>query len=52
MGSACLVYLLSMWAFGDLFKDPSTVLGSLFTLIGTVAGVYFGIKVSNDTSEV
>jgi hypothetical protein len=52
MGSACLVYLLSMWAFGDLFKDPSTALGSLFTLIGTMAGVYFGIKVSNDTAEV
>ena len=51
IGSACLVYFLSMWAFGDLFKDASTVLGSLFTLIGTVAGAYFGIKVSNDTSQ-
>jgi hypothetical protein len=27
------------------------VLGSLFTPIGTVAGAYFGIKVSNDTSQ-
>ena len=51
IGAACLVYFLSMWAFGDLFGDPSTVLGSLFTLIGTVAGAYFGIKVSNDTSQ-
>jgi pentapeptide repeat protein len=39
-----------MWAFGDLFQDAATPLGSLFTLIGTVAGAYFGIKVSNDTS--
>lgn len=49
--SPCLVYFLSMWAFGDLFQDAATPLGSLFTLIGTVAGAYFGIKVSNDTSE-
>ena len=49
MGSACLVYFLSMWAFGDLFKDHSTVSGLLFTLMGRVAGAYFGIKVSNDT---
>jgi hypothetical protein len=48
--SPCLVYFLSMWAFGDLFQDAATPLGSLFTLIGTVAGAYFGIKVSNDTS--
>jgi Kef-type K+ transport system membrane component KefB len=46
----CLVYFLSMWVFGDLFQDAATSLGSLFTLIGTVAGAYFGIKVSNDTS--
>jgi hypothetical protein len=52
MGAACLDYLLSMWAIGDLIKDPSTVLGSLFTLIGTMAGVNIGIRVSNDTSEV
>jgi Kef-type K+ transport system membrane component KefB len=50
--AACLVYFLSMWAFGNLFQDSAAaVLGSLFTLIGTVAGAYFGIKVSNDTSE-
>ncbi len=51
IGAACLVYVISMLAFGDLFKDASGPLGSLFTLIGTVAGAYFGIKVSNDTSE-
>jgi hypothetical protein len=47
----CLVYFLSMWAFGDKFQDAATPLGALFTLIGTVAGAYFGIKVSNDTSR-
>jgi Kef-type K+ transport system membrane component KefB len=52
IASACLVYFLSMWAFGDLFQgSAATVLGSLFTLIGTVAGAYFGIKVSSDTYE-
>jgi hypothetical protein len=48
--SPCLGYFLSMWAFGDKFQDAATPLGALFTLIGTVAGAYFGIKVSNDTS--
>jgi hypothetical protein len=51
---ACLVFVLSMWIFGDLFKNATTViaaLGSLFTLIGTIVGAYFGIKVSSDTSE-
>jgi hypothetical protein len=52
--SASIIFGLSMWVFGDLFKSASTVtsaLGSLFTLIGTIVGAYFGIKVSNDTSE-
>src|SRR5687768_9983289 len=38
---ACLVFGLSMWIFGDLFKNATTViaaLGSLFTLIGTIVG--------------
>src|ERR687894_2593333 len=51
---ACLVFGLSMWIFGDLFNNATTViaaLGSLFTLIGTIVGAYFGIKVSNDTSQ-
>lgn len=46
-----LVYFLSMWAFGNLFQDAAAPLGSLFTLIGAVSGAYFGIKVSNDTSQ-
>ncbi len=52
--AACVVFVLSMWIFAELFKNATTVttaLGSLFTLIGTVVGAYFGIKVSNDTSE-
>jgi hypothetical protein len=52
--AASLVFSLSMWIFGDLFKNATTVttaLGSLFTLTGTIVGAYFGIKVSNDTSE-
>jgi hypothetical protein len=52
--AACLVFFLSMLIFGDLFTNATTViaaLGSLFTLIGTIVGAYFGIKVSNDTSE-
>ena len=52
--AACTVFGLSMWIFAELFNNATTVttaLGSLFTLIGTVVGAYFGIKVSNDTSE-
>jgi hypothetical protein len=40
--------------FGDRLQDVAAVtgaLGSLFTLIGTVVGAYFGIKVSNDTAD-
>lgn len=52
--SASMVFTLSMWIFADLFRNATAVtaaLGSLFTLIGTVVGAYFGIKVSNDTAE-
>lgn len=51
---AFLAFLFSILLFGELFKNATTViaaLGSLFTLIGTIVGAYFGIKVSNDTSE-
>jgi predicted lipid-binding transport protein (Tim44 family) len=51
---AFLAFLSSILLFGDLFNNATTViaaLGSLFTLIGTIVGAYFGIKVSNDTSE-
>jgi hypothetical protein len=52
--AASLVFGFSMLTFADVFKNATTViaeLGSLFTLIGTIGGAYFGIKVSNDTSE-
>ncbi len=51
---AALAFILTMFIFGGLFDDAATVtaaLGSLFTLIGTVVGAYFGIKVSGDTSD-
>jgi uncharacterized membrane protein YraQ (UPF0718 family) len=51
---AALAFILTMFIFGGLFEDAATViagLGSLFTLIGTVVGAYFGIKVSNDTAD-
>jgi hypothetical protein len=51
---AALAFVLTMFIFGGLFQDAATVtatLGSLFTLIGTVVGAYFGIKASNDTAD-
>jgi hypothetical protein len=51
---ATLAFILTMFIFGGLFDDAATVtaaLGSLFTLIGTVAGAYFGIKISSDTAD-
>jgi hypothetical protein len=51
---AALAFILTMFIFGGLFEEAATVtaaLGSLFTLIGTVVGAYFGIKVSNDTAD-
>jgi hypothetical protein len=37
----------------DLFvaEQITTALGSLFTLVGSVVGTYFGIKLSGDTTE-
>src|SRR5215216_1721848 len=32
-------------------EQITTALGSLFTLVGSVVGTYFGIKVSGDTTE-
>jgi len=46
-----------MWLFRDLIKEPQDTatlagaLGGLFTLIGTVAGAYFGIKSTQDTTD-
>ena len=54
LGVSALAFILTMFIFGGLFDDAATVvaaLGSLFTLIGTVIGAYFGIKVSGDTSD-
>ncbi len=51
---AALAFSLTMFVFGGLFDEAATVtaaLGSLFTLIGTVVGAYFGIKVSSDTAD-
>jgi hypothetical protein len=51
---ASLAFVATMFIFGRLFEDAATVtaaLGSLFTLIGTVVGAYFGVKASNDTAE-
>ena len=50
-------YVLTMVIFRSLIKAPEDVaivsgsLGVLFTLIGTVAGTYFGIKRSSDTED-
>jgi hypothetical protein len=52
--TAALAFVLTMFIFGGLFQEAATVtaaLGSLFTLIGTVVGAYFGIKASSDTAE-
>jgi hypothetical protein len=32
-------------------EQITTALGSLFTLVGSVVGTYFGIKISGDTTE-
>jgi hypothetical protein len=51
---AIVAYALTMLLFRDLFEDPAVVtgtLGALFTLIGTVAGAYFGVKSSSDTAD-
>lgn len=52
--AASLVFVLTMWIFAGLFREASqvtTALGTLFTLIGTVVGAYFGIKSTNDAID-
>jgi hypothetical protein len=50
-------YLLTMLLFKGLINAPADVavvsgaLGVLFTLIGTVAAAYFGIKSTQDTTD-
>jgi hypothetical protein len=49
-----LVAFSAMWIFKDVFEnatDVTTVLGALFTVVGTVVGTYFGIKTSGDTRD-
>ncbi len=49
-----LVALVALVVFRDVFEnasDVTTVLSSLFTIVGTVVGTYFGIKVSGDTTD-
>ena len=51
---AIAAYALTMLLFRGVFEDPAVVtgaLGALFTLIGTVAGAYFGVKSSSDTAD-
>lgn len=51
---ASVVFVLVMWIFGDLFKDPKLVVTALSTLFGAftpVVGAYFGIKLSSDTVD-
>jgi len=49
------VFLLTIGVgiFKGLFEAEqiTTALGSLFTLVGSVVGTYFGIKVSSDTTN-
>jgi hypothetical protein len=59
---ACVVvgagaYILTMLVFKGLIEKPADVaivsgaLGVLFTFIGTLAGAYFGIKSTQDTTD-
>ena len=47
---AATVFVLVMLIFRSLFVDAAEV-SSLFTVVGTVLGAYFGIKVSGDTTD-
>lgn len=49
-----LVAFSAMLIFQDVFQnatDVTTVLSSLFAVVGTVVGAYFGIKASADTRD-
>ena len=49
-----LVAFFAMLMFQDVFEnatDVTTVLSSLFAVVGTVVGTYFGIKTSGDTRD-
>jgi hypothetical protein len=57
VGLGAATYVLTMLIFRGLIEAPEDVaivsgaLGVLFTLIGTVAGAYFGIKSTQDTTD-
>ncbi len=51
---AATVFVLVMLIFRGLFVEAAevtTAVSSLFTVVGTVFGAYFGIKVSGDTID-
>src|SRR5215203_2029300 len=47
---AALALLFYKSVFTDA-TDVTTLLASLFTVVGTVVGAYFGIKSTNDTTD-
>ena len=51
--SVVFLVAIGVGIFKDLFvaEQITTALGSLFTLVGTVVGTYFGIKISGDTTS-
>jgi hypothetical protein len=52
-----LVSIGAIWvlaSYRSVFTNPTditTVLGSWFTVVGSLVGVYFGIKASSDTTD-
>jgi hypothetical protein len=49
-----IAFVASMAIFRSLFEEATevtTALSSLFTIVGTMLGAYFGIKVSSDTTD-
>jgi hypothetical protein len=51
---AIVAYVVTKLRFRSLFEASAVVtgtLGALFTLLGTVAGAYFGVKSSSDTAD-
>jgi hypothetical protein len=47
---AALVLILYRSVFTDA-SDITTLVASLFTVVGAVVGAYFGIKSTNDTTD-
>jgi hypothetical protein len=48
------VSILALWIFRGLLTnatDVTTVLSSLFAVVGTIVGAYFGIKASGDATS-